>query len=173
MSSSSVQQQGEQRLGKPVLTTLDAIAQSMAIGPVFSAVALGALIAGAAGKGSTFVTVLGLIAALCTGWVLSVYARKYAGAGAAYEYLRRAGGNKVLRCDLQVVDRAVAGGFFLDGRTAVQLDLQGVVLYAPERAEIAQSDALGERVNVHLLKVVFLLRRGRVSEKAVLGDLRH
>ncbi len=95
MSSSSVQQQGEQRLGKPVLTTLDAIAQSMAIGPVFSAVALGALIAGAAGKGSTFVTVLGLIAALCTGWVLSVYARKYAGAGAAYEYLRRAGGQGI------------------------------------------------------------------------------
>ena len=85
----------QQRLGQPVLTTLDAIAQSMAIGPVFSAISLGALIAGAAGKGATFVTILGAIAALCTGWVLSVYARKYAHAGAAYEYLRRAGGQGV------------------------------------------------------------------------------
>jgi amino acid transporter len=82
----------EQRLGKPVLTTLDAIAQSMAIGPVFSAVALGALIAGVAGAGATFVTLLGAVASLCIGWVISVYARKYAGAGAAYEYLRRAAG---------------------------------------------------------------------------------
>ena len=88
-------EQVSQRLGKPTLTTADAIAQSMSIGPVFSAISLGALIAGAAGRGSTFVTILGAIAALCTGWVLSVYARKYAGAGAAYEYLRRAGGQGV------------------------------------------------------------------------------
>ena len=95
MSSSNNQPETQQRLGKPTLTTIDAIAQSMAIGPVFSAVALGALIAAAAGRGATFVTILGMIAALCTGWVLSIYARKYAGAGATYEYLRRAGGQGV------------------------------------------------------------------------------
>lgn len=45
----AVSSASSQRLGKPVLTTVDAIAQSLALGPVFSAVFIAALIAGTAG----------------------------------------------------------------------------------------------------------------------------
>ncbi len=79
----------QRRLGTPVLTTLDAIAQSLAIGPVFSAVFLAVLIAGAAGGAAPLATLIGAIGVLAVGWVITLYARRYAGAGAVYDYLRR------------------------------------------------------------------------------------
>ena len=78
-----------QRLGRPVLTTIDAIAQSLAIGPVFSAVFLAVLIAGAAGGAAPFATLIGAVGTFAVGWVITIYARRYAGAGAIYDYLRR------------------------------------------------------------------------------------
>ena len=54
-----------QRLGKPVLKTVDAIAQSLALGPVFSAVFIAALIAGTAGGVAplaTFISAIGVFA---------------------------------------------------------------------------------------------------------------
>jgi len=79
----------EQRLGKPVLKTIDAIAQSLALGPVFSAVFIAALIAGTAGGAAPLATLIGAIGALALGWVIIQFARRYTGAGAIYDYLRR------------------------------------------------------------------------------------
>src|SRR5712691_11795775 len=91
----SVNQQGataqaspRERLGRPTHTTWDAIAQSLAIGPVFSSAFVGFLIAGAAGGATTLSTLIGAIGVLAVGWVITLYARRYAGAGAIYEYLR-------------------------------------------------------------------------------------
>ncbi|HET8840172.1 MAG TPA: hypothetical protein VFN35_01835, partial [Ktedonobacteraceae bacterium] len=46
------------RLGKPVLKTFDAIAQSLALGPVFSAVFIAALIANASGGAAPLATLI-------------------------------------------------------------------------------------------------------------------
>src|SRR5437588_1412416 len=78
-----------QRLGHPVLTTLDAIAQSLAIGPIFSSAFVAFLIAGAAGGAAPIAAMIGAIGVLALGWVITLYARRYAGAGAIYDYLRR------------------------------------------------------------------------------------
>ena len=80
---------GSQRLGRPVLTTLDAIAQSLAIGPVFSAAFVAFLIAGASGVAAPLAVLIGAVGVLALGWVITLYARRYAGAGAIYDYLRR------------------------------------------------------------------------------------
>ena len=77
-------------LGERKLSTLDAIAQSLAIGPIFSGAFLTFLIVLQAGWNSLLSVILGSLGVLCLGWVVSVYARRYAGAGAIYEYLSRA-----------------------------------------------------------------------------------
>jgi amino acid transporter len=78
-----------QRLGRPVLTTVDAIAQSLAIGPIFSAAFVAFLIAAAAAGAAPLATLIGAVGVLSVGWVITLYARRYAGAGAMYDYLRR------------------------------------------------------------------------------------
>src|SRR6266699_3039236 len=78
-----------QRLGRPILTTLDAIAQSLAIGPIFSSAFVAFLIAGAAGGAATLSTLIGAIGVLALGWLITLYARRGGGAGAIYDYLRR------------------------------------------------------------------------------------
>jgi amino acid transporter len=78
-----------QRLGRPVLTTLDAIAQSLAIGPIFSSAFVAFLIAGAAGGAAPLAVLVGAVGVLALGWVITLYAQRYAGAGAIYDYLRR------------------------------------------------------------------------------------
>jgi amino acid transporter len=79
-------------LGKPKLTVLDAIAQSLAIGPVLSAGLLATLVAGAAGSAAPLATILGAIGSICVGWVIVLFARQYTGAGAIYDYVRRSAG---------------------------------------------------------------------------------
>jgi amino acid transporter len=86
-SSNSMQQ-----LAKPKLTVIDAIAQSLAIGPVLSAGLLAGLIAGAAGSAAPLSTILGSIGSICVGWVIVLFARQYTGAGAIYDYVRRSAG---------------------------------------------------------------------------------
>lgn len=78
-----------QHLGPPVLSTVDAIAQSLAIGPVFSAIFLAALIAREAGSSAPLATMVGAFGAICVGWVIVLFARRFHGAGAIYEYIRR------------------------------------------------------------------------------------
>jgi amino acid transporter len=81
-----------EQLGKPKLTVLDAIAQSLAIGPVLSAGLLAGLVAGAAGSAAPLATLLGAIGSICVGWVIVLFARQYTGAGAIYDYVRRSAG---------------------------------------------------------------------------------
>ena len=75
------------QLGERRLTAIHAIGQSLAIGPMFSAGLLTGLVASVAGFSSPLSVLLGSIGALCLGYVISVYARRYSGAGAIYEYL--------------------------------------------------------------------------------------
>lgn len=77
-------------LGKPTLTVVDAIAQSLALGPVLSAVLLASLVAGVAGSAAPLATLIGAIGSVCVGWVIVLYARRYTGAGAIYDYVRKA-----------------------------------------------------------------------------------
>jgi amino acid transporter len=75
------------QLGERRLTSIHAIGQSLAIGPMFSAGLLTGLVAGVAGFSSPLSVLLGSIGALCLAYVVSVYARRFSGAGAVYEYL--------------------------------------------------------------------------------------
>ena len=82
------QQSGQ--LGKPRLTVMDAIAQSLAIGPVLSAVLLASFVAGVAGSAAPLVTLIAGIGSICIGWVIVLFARRFTGAGAIYDYVRKA-----------------------------------------------------------------------------------
>ena len=77
-------------LGERKLTTIHAVAQALAIGPMFSV----ALILGGvsrpdigAGWNAALAVLLAGLGVLAIAYTLSLYARKYAGAGAVYEYL--------------------------------------------------------------------------------------
>ncbi len=74
-------------LGERRLTSIHAIGQSLAIGPMFSAGLLTGLVASVAGFSSPLAVLLGAIGALCLAYVISVFARRFSGAGAIYEYL--------------------------------------------------------------------------------------
>ena len=74
-------------LGERNLTTLHAIGQSLAIGPIFSLAGLMGIVYAAAGGNTPLSVLLGSLGVLALGWVVSVYARRYSGAGAIYEYL--------------------------------------------------------------------------------------
>lgn len=71
------------------LGTLHAIGQSLAIGPIFSAGMLTATVASVGGFNSPMAVLLAFIGSLCLAYVVSLFARRYAGAGAVYEYLAR------------------------------------------------------------------------------------
>jgi amino acid transporter len=79
-----------QQLGEKNLSTIHAVAQSLAIGPMFSTAIVLGLVSSPA-TGAAFNTPLAVLLAgvgvLAIGYVLALYARRYAGAGAVYEYL--------------------------------------------------------------------------------------
>jgi amino acid transporter len=85
--SAGAQPATDGHLGERKLTTIHAIGQSLAIGPMFSAGLLTGLVASVAGFSSPLSVLLGSIGALCLGYVISVFARRFSGAGAIYEYL--------------------------------------------------------------------------------------
>ncbi|HEY7967614.1 MAG TPA: APC family permease, partial [Solirubrobacteraceae bacterium] len=79
-------------LGERKLSTIHAVGQALAIGPMFSF----ALIEGGisrpqfgAGWNATLAVLLASIGVLAIGYVIALFARRYAGAGAMYEYLTR------------------------------------------------------------------------------------
>jgi amino acid transporter len=78
---------GSGHLGERRLTTIHAIGQSLAIGPMFSAGLLTGLVASVAGFSTPLSVLLGTIGAVCLGYVISLFARRFSGAGAMYEYL--------------------------------------------------------------------------------------
>jgi amino acid transporter len=77
-------------LGQRNLSTIHAVAQSLAIGPMFSvALILGSISRPDIGAGwnATLAVLIATLGVLAIGYSLALYARRYAGAGAIYEYL--------------------------------------------------------------------------------------
>ena len=60
----------QERLGRPTLTTIDAIAQSLALGPIFSSIMLAALVAGAAGAAAPLAMLIAVEGFRARGWVV-------------------------------------------------------------------------------------------------------
>ena len=90
MSQTAVGEPATGALGRKNLTTMHAVAQALAIGPMFSV----ALILGGvsrpdigAGWNAALAVLLAGLGVLAIAYTISLYARKYAGAGAVYEYL--------------------------------------------------------------------------------------
>ena len=78
---------GDGELSEKRLTSIHAIGQSLAIGPMFSAGLLTGLVASVAGFSSPLSVLFGAVGALCLAYVISLFARRFSGAGAIYEYL--------------------------------------------------------------------------------------
>src|SRR5262245_65915514 len=77
-------------LGERNLSTLHAVAQSLAIGPMFSTALLLGLISNpvtGAGWNSALAVLLAGLGVLAIGYGVALYARRFAGAGAVDEYL--------------------------------------------------------------------------------------
>ena len=77
-------------LGQKNLSTIHAVAQSLAIGPMFSTALILGLVSnpgtGAAWNATLAILLAGL-GVLAIGYAVTLYARRFAGAGAVYEYL--------------------------------------------------------------------------------------
>ena len=77
-------------LGKKNLTTIHAVAQALAIGPMFSAaIILGSISRPDIGAGwnATLAVLIAGLGVVAIAYTISLYARRFAGAGAIYEYL--------------------------------------------------------------------------------------
>lgn len=83
------------RLGNKQLTTVDCVAQSLAVGPIFSAGLLGAILTGLSGGVGPFTIILTAIGILGIGWTVSEYAKRYAGSGTVYEFIAQTLGKRV------------------------------------------------------------------------------
>ena len=77
------------QLSPPKLTTIHAIGQSLAIGPIFSAGAVMATVAAVSGIDTPLAVIFAFVGSIGLAYVVSLYARRYAGAGAMYEYLAK------------------------------------------------------------------------------------
>ena len=78
------------QLGEKNLSTIHAVAQALAIGPMFStAIVLGLVSSPATGAAwnTPLAVLLAGLGVLSIGYVVALYARRFAGAGAVYEYL--------------------------------------------------------------------------------------
>lgn len=69
------------------LRTIDCVAQSLAVGPIFSAGALGVVLAGLSGGVGPFVVILTTIGILGLGYLVSELAKRFSGTGTVYEYV--------------------------------------------------------------------------------------
>lgn len=69
------------------LGTIECLAQSLALGPVFSATVLGVLVAERSGAVAPFVMVITTIGVLGLGWLVSELARRISGSGTVYEFV--------------------------------------------------------------------------------------
>ena len=77
-------------LGEKHLKTTHAIGQALAIGPIFSVGLVSGLVANVAGFSTPASIVLGSIGSIGLAYVIAIYARRFAGAGAIFEYLSHA-----------------------------------------------------------------------------------
>jgi amino acid transporter len=92
MSSSD----GVSRLGGvgPKLKTIDCVAQSLAVGPIFSGAVLGGALAFLSGGVGPITIILTLIGVLGIGYVVSELAKRYSGTGTVYEFIAHTLGKK-------------------------------------------------------------------------------
>ena len=82
------------RLGSKNLTTVDCVAQSLAVGPVLSAVLLGAILASLSGGVGPITLVITVIGILGIGWTVSEFAKRFAGTGTVYEFIAHSLGKR-------------------------------------------------------------------------------
>lgn len=76
-----------QHLAGGQLSTIDCVAQSLAVGPIFSGALLGGILAGLSGGVGPFVIVLTTVGILGLGWTVSEFAKRYSGSGTVYEFV--------------------------------------------------------------------------------------
>ncbi|MCL4554667.1 MAG: hypothetical protein M1565_05995, partial [Actinobacteria bacterium] len=69
------------------LRTIDCIAQALAVGPIFSAGALGAALAAVSGGVGPFVILIATIGCLGLGYLLAQTAKRFTGSAIVYEYV--------------------------------------------------------------------------------------
>lgn len=77
-------------LRRGAVGTWGVIAQTLAIGPIFSAGFLSGAVAVYAGYNTPLAVLFATVGTVALAYVLTLYGRRYAGAGAVYEYLVRA-----------------------------------------------------------------------------------
>ena len=82
------------RLASGQLSTIDCVAQSLAVGPVFSGALLGGILAGLSGGVGSFVIVITTIGMLALGRIVSEFAKRYSGTGTVYEFVARSLGKR-------------------------------------------------------------------------------
>ena len=82
------------KLAGDQLSTVDCVAQSLAVGPVFSGGVLGGIIVSLAPGVGPFVIVLTTIGVLGIGWTLSEFAKRYSGTGTVYEFIAHSLGKR-------------------------------------------------------------------------------
>lgn len=80
--------------GGAKLKTIDCVAQSLAVGPIFSAAAIGGALAGLAGGVGPIVIVLTTVGILGLGYLVSELAKRFGGSGTVYEYVANTLGKK-------------------------------------------------------------------------------
>src|SRR6476619_196926 len=76
------------------LTTIDCVAQSLAVGPIFSAAAIGAILDALSGGVSPFVVILTTIGILGIGYCVAEFAKRYSGSGTVYEFVAHSLGKR-------------------------------------------------------------------------------
>ncbi len=83
------------KLASGQLSTVDCVAQSLAVGPVFSGGVLGGLLAFVLAPGAgPFVILLTTVGVLGIGWTLSEFAKRYSGSGTVYEFIAHSLGKR-------------------------------------------------------------------------------
>jgi amino acid transporter len=83
------------KLARGQLSTVDCVAQSLAVGPVFSGGVLGGFIALFLAPGAgPFVILATTIGVLGIGWTLSEFAKRYSGSGTVYEFVAHSLGKR-------------------------------------------------------------------------------
>ena len=75
------------RLASAKLGTIDCVAQSLSVGPITSAALLGGIVAAYGGSSGPIYLIVATLGVFCLGGVLVMFARKYIGAGAIYDYV--------------------------------------------------------------------------------------
>ncbi len=86
------QNQAPSLRGGAKLSTIDCIAQSLAVGPIFSAAAIGGALAGLSGGVGPFVVLITTVGILAIGYVMSELCKRYSGSGAVYELIAHTAG---------------------------------------------------------------------------------